>query len=104
MPSTMYTPCKGKYKNELGNVGIECICIFLRRFRYILFERKYFIVVDLDKVFRWGDRTINTIRGMFFNSCHLLDYFSLRLTTKMLFICGESPIFSDQIRIKIVAV
>ena len=44
------------------------------------------------------------LRGMFFNSCHLLDYFSLGLTTKMLFICGENPIFSDQIRIKIVAV
>ena len=44
------------------------------------------------------------LRGVFFNSCHLLDYFSRGLPTKMLFICGENPIFSDQISIKIVAV
>ena len=43
------------------------------------------------------------IRGMFFNSCHLLDYFSRGLTARMLFVCGESPTFSDQIGIKIVA-
>ena len=30
-------------------------------------------------------------------SCHLLDYFSRRLTMRMLFICGERKIFSDQI-------
>ena len=42
------------------------------------------------------------IRGMF-NSCHLLDYFSHGLTARKLFVCGESPIFSDQIGIKIVA-
>ena len=40
---------------------------------------------------------------MFFNSCHLLDYFPRGLITRMLFVCGESPIFSDQIGIKIVA-
>ena len=45
------------------------------------------------------------LRGVFFNSCHLLDYFSHGLTTRMLFMCGErsSLSFSDQIRIKIVA-
>ena len=43
------------------------------------------------------------IRGMFFNSCHLLDYFSRVLTARKLFVCGESPILSDQIGIKIVA-
>ena len=42
------------------------------------------------------------LRGIFFNSCHLFDYFSRGQTT-MLFICGESSIFSDQISIKIVA-
>ena len=43
------------------------------------------------------------LQRAFFNSCHLLDYFSCGLTTRMLFICGESSIFSDQISIKIVA-
>ena len=43
------------------------------------------------------------LRGMFFNSCHLLDYFSRGLTARKLFVCGESPILSDQIGIKIVA-
>ena len=43
------------------------------------------------------------IRGMFFNSCHLLDYFSGGLTARKLFVCGESSIFSDKIGIKIVA-
>ena len=43
------------------------------------------------------------VRGVFFNSCHLLDYFSRGLTTRMLFICGESSLFSDQISIKIIA-
>ena len=44
------------------------------------------------------------VRGMFFNSWHLLDYFSRGLTARKLFVCSESPIFSDQIGIKIVAV
>ena len=30
-----------------------------------------------------------TLRGVFFNTCHLLDYFSRGLTMRMLFICGE---------------
>ena len=38
---------------------------------------------------------------MFFNSCHLLDYFSRGLTARKLFVCGRSPIFSDQIGIKL---
>ena len=42
------------------------------------------------------------LRGVFFISCHLLDYFSRGLTTRMLFIRGESSIFSDQISTKIV--
>ena len=46
---------------------------------------------------------LQEVRGMFFNSCHLLDYFSRGLTVRKLFVCGESPIFSDQISIKIVA-
>ena len=33
------------------------------------------------------------IRGVFFRFCHLLDYFSRGLITRMLFACGESPIF-----------
>ena len=42
---------------------------------------------------------------MFFNTCHLLDYFFCgQQSMRMLFICGESPIFSDQIGIKIIAV
>ena len=44
------------------------------------------------------------IRVMFFNSCHLLDYFFCGQSMRMLFIRGESPIFSDQIGIKIIAV
>ena len=44
------------------------------------------------------------LRGMFFNTCHLLDYFFCGQSMRMLFICGESPIFSDQIGIKIIAV
>ena len=51
----------------------------------------------------YAKRNAHTIRGMFFNSCHLLDYFSRGLTARKLFVCGESPIFSDQIGIKIVA-
>ena len=37
------------------------------------------------------------IRGMFFNTCHLLDYFFCGQSMRMFFICGESPIFSDQL-------
>ena len=44
------------------------------------------------------------IRGMFFNTCHLHDYFFCGQSMRMVFICGESPIFSDQIGIKIIAV
>ena len=33
------------------------------------------------------------IRGVFFNSCHLLDYFSRGLTTRMLFVYGRSQFF-----------
>ena len=44
------------------------------------------------------------IRGMFFNTCHLLDYIFCGQLMRMLFICDESPIFSDQIDIKIIAV
>ena len=29
------------------------------------------------------------VRGMFFNSCHLLDYFSRGLTARKLFVCGR---------------
>ena len=43
-------------------------------------------------------------RLMFFNTCHLLGYFFCGQSMRMLFICGESPIFSDQIGIKIIAV
>ena len=43
------------------------------------------------------------LRGVFFNTCHLLDYFSRGLTMRMLFICDESVIFSGPISIKIIA-
>ena len=43
------------------------------------------------------------VRGMFFNSCHLLGYFSCGQATRLLFICGESSIFSGQIGINIIA-
>ena len=43
------------------------------------------------------------LRGVFFNSCHLLDYFSRGQSMRMLFICGERLIFSGQIGIKIIA-
>ena len=47
---------------------------------------------------------VGYIRGMFFNTCHSLDYFFCGQSMRMLFICGESPILSDQIGIKIIAV
>ena len=54
---------------------------------------------------KYGQNFIaRNIRGMFFNTCHLLDYFFCGQSMRMLFICGESPIFSDQIGIKIIAV
>ena len=51
--------------------------------------------------FYFGCRT--KLRGVFFNSCHLLDYFFRGLTMRMLFICGKSLIFAGQISIKIIA-
>ena len=43
------------------------------------------------------------IRGLFFNLCYLLNYFSCGRSSRMLFICGESLIFSSQIGIKLIA-
>ena len=45
----------------------------------------------------------NILRGVFFNTCHLLDYFSYGQLMRMVFIYGESPIFSDQIGVKVIA-
>ena len=55
--------------------------------------RSYFVLIC--------DKTV--LRGVFFNTSHLLDYFSRGLTMRMLFICGERFIFSDQISTKIIA-
>ena len=41
---------------------------------------------------------------MFFNTCHVLDYFFCGQSMRMMFICGEIQIFSDQTGIKIIAV
>ena len=64
---------------------------------YSLVVSIYYTVTS-DKGFSWSN--IRLIRGVFFNSCHLLDFFSCGQSI----ICGESPIFSDHIGITIIAV
>ena len=45
----------------------------------------------------------SSIRAVFFNTCHLLDFPDRGLILRMLFICEESITFSDQVSIKIIA-
>ena len=80
------------------------IVILENTFNYFFFSIISVLKSDCIALIVKGIQVIDRyLRGMFFNSCHLLDYFSRGLTARKLFLCGESPIFSDQIGIKIVA-